>query len=623
MSIFRVLLILLTASAYSYADSPAREIEPNRWTSVPRIVAFGDVHGAYDELVVALRAASVIDDELNWSGADTHLVSLGDILDRGADSRAVMDLLMKLQTQAVKSHGRVHVVMGNHEAMNLTGDLRYVASGEFKAFADAASDKTRAAAFTDYLEQALAANVADDSPDDPQLIAEAFDARYPHGYFGHRRQFEVDGHYGEWLVRRPLMVILNDNVFVHGGLPPLTAQRPFADINASFTSQIAEIMSLGADLAAAGWIRLDEDLLFQDDTIRTRIETADPTIDPQTLAWAKRFIALVTGPLFGSASPNWYRGTARCHAVLEQPVLAAGLSNLGAQRVVMGHTPTSNRRVQQRFDGRALLADTGMLRSYYHGQPAPIILTGDDLEILYPLQQTSSSSADFIHPLQVNGLPPDDLEKALASTDVTDLITQTESGISNQLQATIDINGKPAHILFEPGTTNANNQKIAAYRLSRLLNLNLVPVTVERTAATTSGVLVALPGKPISESARTAAGLHRSNSCAVGNDYQLMYAFDALMKNEQRNADTIIYDQHNWQLYLLGHSASFTTGSGLPKYLAGTAKILPGSLRAELKALNEAQLQLTLGDQLNKRQIRALLKRRDKLLKDWHDGENP
>ena len=62
----------------------------------------------------------------HWAAGRAHVVSLGDLLDRGADSRKVMDLLMRLQGEAAAAGGQLHVVLGNHEAMNLLGDLRYV-----------------------------------------------------------------------------------------------------------------------------------------------------------------------------------------------------------------------------------------------------------------------------------------------------------------------------------------------------------------------------------------------------------------------------------------------------------------------------------------------------------------
>ena len=48
-----------------------------------RVVAIGDIHGAYDSLVSILRAAGLIDEKLAWSGGDSTLVQLGDFTDRG------------------------------------------------------------------------------------------------------------------------------------------------------------------------------------------------------------------------------------------------------------------------------------------------------------------------------------------------------------------------------------------------------------------------------------------------------------------------------------------------------------------------------------------------------------
>ncbi|MDX1518381.1 MAG: metallophosphoesterase, partial [Woeseiaceae bacterium] len=107
------------------------------WTydNVGRVVAVADVHGALEPMVETLRNASVINAANRWIAGDTHLVVVGDLLDRGPDSRAVMDLLMALEREAGTAGGRVHVLIGNHEVMNLVGDLRYVSADEYAAFA--------------------------------------------------------------------------------------------------------------------------------------------------------------------------------------------------------------------------------------------------------------------------------------------------------------------------------------------------------------------------------------------------------------------------------------------------------------------------------------------------------
>ena len=122
--------------------APAAQAE---WTGVERVVAVGDVHGDYANFVSVLRSARLIDDKGRWIGGKAHLVQTGDLLDRGADSRKVMDLLMLLEKQAAKAGGQVHALIGNHEAMNLYGDLRYTTAGEFAAFRTGQSEEVRAA----------------------------------------------------------------------------------------------------------------------------------------------------------------------------------------------------------------------------------------------------------------------------------------------------------------------------------------------------------------------------------------------------------------------------------------------------------------------------------------------
>ena len=113
-------LVLLPAAAQTF--------------TADRIVVVGDVHGDYEQFVTLLRAAKMIDGKNRWTGGKTHLVQTGDIPDRGPGTRKAMDLLMDLEKEAKKAGGAVHALIGNHEAMNMYGDLRYTTPAEFEAF---------------------------------------------------------------------------------------------------------------------------------------------------------------------------------------------------------------------------------------------------------------------------------------------------------------------------------------------------------------------------------------------------------------------------------------------------------------------------------------------------------
>src|SRR5881296_3696391 len=105
-----------------------------------RIIAIGDIHGDLDAFLGILQRAHLVDPSRRWAGGNSILVQTGDFLDRGPKARAVMDLLMSLQKDAPRQGGRVMVLMGNHEAMNIYGDLRYVTNNDYSSFADDRSD---------------------------------------------------------------------------------------------------------------------------------------------------------------------------------------------------------------------------------------------------------------------------------------------------------------------------------------------------------------------------------------------------------------------------------------------------------------------------------------------------
>jgi hypothetical protein len=79
----------------------------------------GDVHGHVEPLVDVLRETGLLDENVRWSGQDARLWLLGDLVDRGPDGIAVIELVMRLQRE-----GDVHCVLGNHEAF-LLGALRF------------------------------------------------------------------------------------------------------------------------------------------------------------------------------------------------------------------------------------------------------------------------------------------------------------------------------------------------------------------------------------------------------------------------------------------------------------------------------------------------------------------
>ena len=73
-----------------------------------------------------LVANGVMDENYGWAFGEGHLVICGDLFDRGQQVVEYLWLLYKLEQEAKAKGGYVHVILGNHDIMNLSGDFRYV-----------------------------------------------------------------------------------------------------------------------------------------------------------------------------------------------------------------------------------------------------------------------------------------------------------------------------------------------------------------------------------------------------------------------------------------------------------------------------------------------------------------
>jgi hypothetical protein len=313
----RLIGLSLSLALFALAAAPCAAVQPDTFSGVDRVVAVGDVHGGYDEFVGILRAAGVIDARQRWSGGKTHLVQTGDLIDRGPDSRRVNDLVMRLETEARKSGGRVHALLGNHEVMNLTGDLRYTSPAEFGAFATKRSGDARNRAYP---------TLADPTRKDEPAYRKQWFVEHPPGWVEHRRAYSVKGKYGKWIRERSTVVKINDYLFLHGGIGPSLSGMTIREIN---------------------------------DRVRAEIHQSQVPKD---------------GLAVGRDGPLWYRGLARDPEDGLQSHVAALLATHGVAHIVVGHTTTPG-AVVPRLGGRIVLIDVG-LSAYYGARPACLVVQG-------------------------------------------------------------------------------------------------------------------------------------------------------------------------------------------------------------------------------------------------------
>jgi hypothetical protein len=320
-------LAVLAATLVAATVPVLEAASPCEWDGINRIVAVSDVHGAYDRYIEILKVAGVIDANGHWAAGPTHFVQMGDIVDRGADSRKALDFLRRLEREAQAAGGYAHILLGNHEAARMLGDLRLTAAGEYAAFATPESDKVR----EQYVKSLRPATDAE---------REKLMQQMPPGFVEMRQAFGRDGEYGRWLRQLPVTITINKVVFVHGGISPAVAPLGCAAINEQVRREL----------------------------------TSD--LDKTRAAPLASLTARVDGPL-------WYRGLAQEPDTFA-PQVAAILTALGARAIVVGHTVAQTGRIVTRFDGRVIEIDTGMQPAYVpDGRASALEITGDEATAIY------------------------------------------------------------------------------------------------------------------------------------------------------------------------------------------------------------------------------------------------
>ena len=267
-------------------------------TGVDSLYVVGDVHGEYDRVLNLLENAGLVDPEGQWVGGRSHVVFLGDVFDRGADVTRTLWFLYELERQARAAGGGAHVVLGNHETMIFTHDLRYVSEKE-------------------------------------KLIAGRHGTSYP-VMFDIRQSL-----LGRWLVNRPGLMKVDGVLLAHGGVAEGSGLRTVEAVNDSMRTFMSE------------------DLFYQwaDTTLAvvTDSATAEQVADQyanvivmDSVAFARR-----SRLLFEEESIFWFRGYVQSDALTS--MLDGVLDEFRAEIHVVAHTPV--RTLEARYDGKLLAVD--------------------------------------------------------------------------------------------------------------------------------------------------------------------------------------------------------------------------------------------------------------------------
>jgi Ni,Fe-hydrogenase maturation factor len=315
-------------------------IEEDNWEfdNVKKFIVVSDIHGKYETMISLLNAHNVIDSLGNWSFGENHLVIAGDHFDRGDKVMEILWFLFKLEKQALEAGGKVHVLLGNHEVMIINNDLRYL-------------------------------NVK---------------YAYTSGAL-QRRYFEFftsKSVLGDWLRKKNILVTINDNLIVHGGL----SQR-MVDANIS-----------GQDI----------NRYFRDSILVNSAKNMSES----------PIIALLTG----DEGPLWYRGYADTLSYHEDS-LNNVLNFYNVNSIIVGHTIMPS--ITPRFGDKLFLIDCGLVS----GNKGEVLIWKDDQfyrgksngkksEFIKTVKKEKRSLFETIYNLETNKGNP----KLILTTNLKNLI---------------------------------------------------------------------------------------------------------------------------------------------------------------------------------------------------------
>lgn len=310
----------------SDAKAPPKKVPAlERHLAKGRVVAVGDIHGDLTAARRTLKVAKLIDEADHWIGGNSALVQTGDILDRGDDERPLLEWLERLAVAAEQAGGSVYRLNGNHEIMNVAGDFRYVTERGFAAFADYAQGPI------------------------PGPVGEL-----PESQRGRAMAFLPGGPWARRLAQYPVVLIVNDTIFTHGGLLPKHVEF--------------------------GLVRYNQEIS----------------------AWM-RGTGKLSSTLAGDDAPFWVRTYGDAVTESDCGLLDTVLDQLAVKRLVVGHTPQKG-GITFACGERVARIDVG-LASYYGNHAASALeIQGDTVKIL--TEKASPASTAKPRPRQTVELRP-------------------------------------------------------------------------------------------------------------------------------------------------------------------------------------------------------------------------
>ena len=454
---------------------------PCVWSGVERIVAVGDLHGDYDNLVTILKSSKVglVDENLHWTGGKSHFVQTGDIKDRGDTATEIFDLLMRLEKEAAEAGGMVHVLLGNHEEINMTGIAMqypgYVFVEQFLSFLPESFKKAKEKAFISgppaegqerLKQQGLDLQKNPDWRAFWEDLLEKSKRAKGRDEAGRAYTENFNRTVGKWLLKKNIVIKINDIVFVHGSINRTYAKRSLQELNDEYRAEL-ETFALQSSGSRAF------ERFGHQQTSKFKL-------------------------IYNSRSPLWYRED----EITSQEEIDGILSDLRASRMVVGHnynasgggSPIVPQAGVARFEGKIWMIDTGIGYTQYGGSLYALIIQDGEFDNYAESAEAAAESPDK-PPAPEGPKTPAEIEKYLTLAPAVSVI-QGGAGRTEPWKVRLELDGVKRWAQFKymdrprpSPIPDCYKYELAAYKLSGYLDLGFVPPVVERTINKYPGAL--------------------------------------------------------------------------------------------------------------------------------------
>ncbi|MGQ0732976.1 MAG: hypothetical protein ACT4QD_04890, partial [Acidobacteriota bacterium] len=228
---------------------------------------------------------------------------------------------------------------------------------------------------------------------------------HPLGCLEYGEAMGPDGAYGRWLRRKDIATVVGDTLFMHAGLnPSRAAPASIPQVNDRVRAEVRQLDAFRQQLVDRNLALPSFSLREVIDVAVAELRAANMAIDEARakgtrlnldfpfLKEAETMLEVAKWSLVDPEGPLWFRGYASWDEEETSAQVLEYLKRLKLARIVVGHTPTPDRRIAVRYGGSVAVIDTGMLTAYYKGLPSALEILGTQMKAIYPDGETDLSA---------------------------------------------------------------------------------------------------------------------------------------------------------------------------------------------------------------------------------------